>query len=87
MSTQITKDRSAKGGKHPKGLTLERFAAAKSSGYNKREKKEKQFALDAKKVNKYRKLKQKLQQQGMLPGVSQVLELQSVSVTVGCCFA
>ena len=72
MSTQITKHRNVKGNKHPKGLTLERFAAAKSSNYNKREKKEKQFALDAKKVNKYRKLKQKLQQQGLLPGVSQV---------------
>lgn len=58
--------------KHPRGLTLERFAAAKSSGYNKRDKKEKQFALDAKKVNKYRKLKSKLQQKGMLPSVSQV---------------
>ncbi|KAL3136954.1 hypothetical protein ABBQ32_006558 [Trebouxia sp. C0010 RCD-2024] len=78
MSTQITKDRSAKGGKHPKGLTLERFAAAKSSGYNKREKKEKQFALDAKKVNKYRKLKQKLQQQGMLPGVSQAEQQETI---------
>lgn len=73
MSPQITKHRSAKSRKHPKGLTLERFAAAKSSGYNKRDKKEKQFALDARKVNKYRKLKQKLQQQGLLPEASQVL--------------
>lgn len=73
MSPQITKHRSAKSSKHPKGLTLERFAAAKSSGYNKRDKKEKQFALDAKKVNKYRKLKQKLQQKGLLPELSQVL--------------
>lgn len=72
MTPQVTKHRKAKSSKHPKGLTLERFAAAKSSGYNKRDKKEKQFALDARKVNKYRKLKQKLQQQGLLPEVSQV---------------
>lgn len=72
MPSQVTKHLKAKGSKHAKGLTLERFAAAKSSGYNKREKQEKQFALDAKKVNKYRKLKTKLQQQGVLPRVSQV---------------
>ena len=76
MTPQITKKRIAKSTKHPKGLTLERFAAAKASGYNKRDKKEKQFALDARKVNKYRKLKQKLQHQGLLPEVSQVFELQ-----------
>ena len=81
MSSQIPTNRRANGSKHPKGLTLERFAAAKSSSYSKQEKKEKQFALDARQVNKYRKLKQKLQQQGLLPGVSQVLELQFVTVT------
>ena len=70
--SQIAKHpKSKSSNKHPRGLTLERFAAAKSSGYNKRDKKEKQFALDAKKVNKYRKLKSKLQQKGMLPRVSQ----------------
>ncbi len=72
MSSQITKHLKAKGGRHSRGLTLERFAAAKSSGYNKREKKDKHFALDAKKVNKYRKLKSKLQQNGILPGALQV---------------
>ena len=55
--------------KHRKGLTLERFAAAKTSGYNKQEKKDKQFALNAKKVNQYRKLKRKLQQSGAIPEV------------------
>ena len=72
MPAELVKHRSPTGSKHKQGLTLERFAAAKSSGYNKRERKEKQSALDAKKVNKYRKLKRKLQQQGTLPGVSQV---------------
>lgn len=76
MPAEISKHRSARGSKHTRGLTLERFAAAKSSGYNKREKKEKQFALDAKQVNKYRKLKQKLQQQGMLPRDAQVRGLR-----------
>lgn len=71
--SQIAKHlKSKSSNRHPRGLTLERFAAAKSSGYNKRDKEEKQFALDAKKVNKYRKLKSKLQQKGMLPSVSQV---------------
>lgn len=70
--SQIAKHlKSKSSNRHPRGLTLERFAAAKSSGYNKRDKEEKQFALDAKKVNKYRKLKSKLQQKGMLPSVSQ----------------
>lgn len=70
--SQIAKHSKGKSSnRHPRGLTLERFAAAKSSGYNKRDKKEKQFALDAKKVNKYRKLKSKLQQKGMLPSRSQ----------------
>lgn len=50
--------------KHHKSLTLERFAAAKASGYNKQEKKDKEFALNAKKVNQYHKLQRKLQQSG-----------------------
>ena len=52
-----------------KGLTLERFATAKASGYNKQEKKDREYALNAKKVNQYRKLKRKLQQSGVLPEV------------------
>ena len=52
-----------------KGLTLERFATAKASGYSKQEKKDKEYALNAKKVNQYRKLKRKLQQSGVLPEV------------------
>lgn len=55
--------------KHRKGLTLERFATAKASGYNKQKKKDKQFALNAKKVNQYRKLQRKLQQSSTLPEV------------------
>lgn len=72
MSQIAKRPKGKSSNRHPRGLTLERFAAAKSSGYNKRDKKERQFALDAKKVNKYRKLKSKLQQKGMLPSVSQV---------------
>jgi hypothetical protein len=45
---------------------LERFAHAKTSTYDKKKKKEKEFALNAKKVNKYRKLKQRLAQIGRL---------------------
>ncbi|KAA6422429.1 MAG: hypothetical protein FRX49_07604 [Trebouxia sp. A1-2] len=71
MSQIAKRPKGKSSNRHPRGLTLERFAAAKSSGYNKRDKKERQFALDAKKVNKYRKLKSKLQQKGMLPSVSQ----------------
>ena len=50
----------------PGGLSLERFAKAKQSGYDKKAKKAKELALNAKKVNKYRKLKQKLAAKGML---------------------
>lgn len=78
MSLQIAKRHKGKGSRHPKGLTLERFAAAKSSGYNKRERIDKQFALDAKKVNKYRKLKSKLQQKGVLSGASQADQQEAV---------
>ena len=70
MSSHDAKRQKSKAGsKTAKGLSLERFAAAKSSAYNKREKKEKQFAMNANKVNKYRKLKRKLQQRGFLPQV------------------
>ena len=48
------------------GLSLERFAHAKTSTYDKKHRKEKEFALNAKKVNKYRKLKQRLAQSGRL---------------------
>ena len=48
------------------GLSLERFAKAKQSGYDKKAKKAKELALNAKKINKYRKLKQKLAATGLL---------------------
>ena len=50
----------------PGGLSLERFAKAKQSGYDKKAKKAKELALNAKKVNKYRRLKQKLAAKGSL---------------------
>lgn len=49
-----------------KGLSLERFAGAKQSSYDKKAKKAKELALNAKKVNKYRKLKQRLASKGIL---------------------
>ena len=49
-----------------KGLSLERFAGAKQSSYDKKAKKAKELALNAKKVNKYRKLKQRLASKGLL---------------------
>ena len=49
-----------------RGLSLEKFATAKQSGYDKKAKKAKELALNAKKVNKYRKLKQRLASQGLL---------------------
>ncbi len=48
------------------GLSLERFAHAKTTSYDKKKAKEKEFALNAKKVNKYRKLKQRLAKEGKL---------------------
>ena len=48
------------------GLSLECFAKAKQSGYDRKAKKAKELALNAKKVNKYRKLKQKLAAKGLL---------------------
>ena len=47
-------------------LSLERFAKAKQTGFDKRAKKQKELALKAKQVNKYRKLRQKLAKQGVL---------------------
>ena len=47
-------------------LSLERFAKAKQTGFDKRAKIQKDLALKAKQVNKYRKLRQKLAQQGVL---------------------
>ncbi len=49
-----------------KGLSLERFAGAKQSSYDKKAKKAKELALNAKKINKYRKLKQRLASKGLL---------------------
>ena len=47
-------------------LSLERFASAKRSGYDKQRRVQREFALNAKKVNKYRKLKKRLQIEGKL---------------------
>ena len=49
-----------------KGLSLERFAGAKQSSYDKKAMKAKELALNAKKINKYRKLKQRLTSKGLL---------------------
>ncbi|BDA46347.1 hypothetical protein COCOBI_08-4390 [Coccomyxa sp. Obi] len=56
------------------GLSLERFAHAKTSSYDKKKAKEKEFALNAKKVNKYRKLKQRLAKAGKLRPLTNTLE-------------
>lgn len=70
-----------------KGLSLERFARAKTSTYDQKHKKEKEFALNAKKVNKYRKLKQRLMKTGKLQPRIQLPEEVSFSVktTRSCC--
>lgn len=55
---------------------LERFATAKTSTYDKQRRKEKEFALNAKKVNKYRKLKQRLANAGRLqPNIPAIEEV------------
>ena len=56
-------------GQHRMGLALERFASAKKTAYNRQEKRDKQFALNAKRVNQYRKLKRRLQQSAAQPQV------------------
>lgn len=72
------------------GLTaLERFAHAKTSTYDKQRRKEKEFALNAKKVNKYRKLKQRLASAGRLqPNIPAVEDVCSgcamILVTMQC---
>jgi hypothetical protein len=49
--------------KRPKfaGLSVEKFANAKGTRFDKQHEKERQFALNAKRVNKYRKLKTRLE--------------------------
>ena len=49
-----------------KGLSLERFAGAKRSSYSKQHRVQRELALNAKKVNSYRKLKQRLLREGKL---------------------
>lgn len=49
------------------GIRLDKFAGAKKSTYDKRAIKAKQAALNAKKVNKYRKLVKKLEDQETTP--------------------
>uniref|UniRef100_A0A7S1SV61 rRNA-processing protein FYV7 n=1 Tax=Tetraselmis chuii TaxID=63592 RepID=A0A7S1SV61_9CHLO len=53
------------------GLGLDRFASAKKSTYDKRAVKAKQTALNAKKVNKYRKLLRKME-----PGSTQTVSTE-----------
>eukprot|EP00891_Asterochloris_glomerata_P005934 jgi/Astpho2/5934/Aster-02422 len=60
------KEGAAKKRKLQGGLSLEQFASAKASGFDKKHERDKQKALNAKQVNKYRKLRQKLQQTGRL---------------------
>eukprot|EP00877_Chromochloris_zofingiensis_P009196 jgi/Chrzof1/452/Cz01g16110.t1 len=63
-------------GKHHKAkrhvgvaISLEKFASAKKSTYDKRQVLEKQRALKAKQVNKYQKLKKRLENEGKLQQV------------------
>ena len=63
---------------------LERFANAKTSTYDKQRRKEKEFALNAKKVNKYRKLKQRLTDAGRLqPNIPATEEVCRAQYDVG----
>jgi hypothetical protein len=74
------------------GISLQRFAAAKKNRYDKKAKLEKTAALNAKRVNKYRKLKAKLEVEGQLkpflPKHSQVTSFYHVehwcSVVTSC---
>ena len=52
--------------KGTKSLSLQKFAGAKKSKYDKRAKAEKKAARRAKIINKYHKLKTKLSKQGLL---------------------
>jgi hypothetical protein len=54
-------DRGGRRAKLGPGLSLNKFAKAKQSTYDLKAKKEKQLALNAKQVNKYRKLQKRLQ--------------------------
>lgn len=56
------------------GLSLERFADAKRSSYSKQQRVQREFALNAKKVNSYRKLKQRLLREGKLQQPSAVAQ-------------
>ena len=47
-------------------LSLTRFAGAKTSAYDKQRREQRDFALNAKKVNKFRRLKQRLLREGKL---------------------
>ena len=48
------------------GISLHKFAGAKKSRYDKKARLEKAAALNAKRVNKYRKLTAKLEDEGQL---------------------
>lgn len=70
--------------KHPNkrrfvGLSLEKFAAAKNSTYDKQRRKEREDNLRAGKINKYRKLKAKLQRSGELHGTNYTEVLEFIS--------
>ncbi len=65
-------DKGHKGGKRSRGpqvgaaLSLDKFASAKVSKYDKKQLLEKQRALRAKQINKYRKLQKRLAAEGKL---------------------
>lgn len=61
------------------GLSLDKFASAKVSKYDKRKVLEKQRALQAHKVNKFKKLKKRLEAEGKLQ-----LEFVAPKVRAGC---
>jgi hypothetical protein len=66
------------------GLSLERFAHAKISSYDKTSRKEREFALNAKRVNKYRKLKQRLLKAGKLKPIAVLDEVRVCRVPAEC---
>lgn len=64
MAKWQQQDERAPRGQQPRGLqALDRFSRAKQSTYDPKKRKEKERALNAKTVNKYRKLQKRLQAQ------------------------
>ena len=58
------------------GLSLEKFAGAKLSTHDKQLAKDKKQALVAGRVNKYKKLKQRLAKEGTLPSAASAAQVR-----------